>query len=144
MTEIMFCGTPKRAKSTICDFWHPYYCCTRYLDQCCTVPTLDCSTGASKASEKDSLLRTKRTVVYPRKLQGWRQFRVPDSAYGWIIRGANAGRDGRTCLARQNSQARTEDREIFDFPVRLTTSRIGNLTGLSPARCLIYVTTTDT
>ena len=44
---------------------------------------------------------------------------------------ADAGRDCRTRLARPNSQARTNaGREIFIFPVRLTTSRIGNLTWL--------------
>ena len=44
---------------------------------------------------------------------------------------ADAGRDCRTRLARPNSQARTNgDREIFIFPVQLTTSRIGNLTRL--------------
>ena len=41
----------------------------------------------------------------------------------------DAGRDCRNRLARPNSQARTRaDREIFNFPVQLTTSRIGNLT----------------
>ena len=46
---------------------------------------------------------------------------------------ADAGRDGRTRLARPNSKikARTYgDRGIFIFPVQLTTSRIGNLTRL--------------
>ena len=44
---------------------------------------------------------------------------------------ADAGRDCRTRLARPNSQARTNvAREIFIFPVQLTTSRIGNLTRL--------------
>ena len=44
---------------------------------------------------------------------------------------ADAGRDCRTRLAGPNSQARTNaDREIFVFPVQLTTSRIGNLTRL--------------
>ena len=39
----------------------------------------------------------------------------------------DAGQDCRTRLARPNSQARTNgDREIFIFPVQLTTSRIGN------------------
>ena len=43
----------------------------------------------------------------------------------------HAGRDCRTRLARPNSQARTNgDREIFIFPVQLTTSRIDNLTRL--------------
>ena len=46
---------------------------------------------------------------------------------------ADAGRDCRTRLTRPNSQARTNaDREIFLFPVQLTTSRkIGNLTRLT-------------
>ena len=44
---------------------------------------------------------------------------------------ADAGRDFRSRLARTNSQARTNvDREIFIFPVQLTTCRIGNLTRL--------------
>ena len=44
---------------------------------------------------------------------------------------ADRGRDGRTRLARPNSQARTYgDREISIFPVQLTTSRISNLTRL--------------
>ena len=42
---------------------------------------------------------------------------------------ADAGPDGRTRLARPNSQARTgTDKEIFVFSVQLTASRIGNLT----------------
>ena len=42
---------------------------------------------------------------------------------------ADAGPDGRTHLARPNSQARTgTDRKIFIFSVQLTTSRIGSLT----------------
>ena len=41
---------------------------------------------------------------------------------------ADAGRDCRTRLARPNSQAR-KDREIFIFPVQLTTCRIGTLPG---------------
>ena len=40
---------------------------------------------------------------------------------------ADAGRDGRTRLARPNYQARTGT-GILIFPVQLTTSRIGNLT----------------
>ena len=46
----------------------------------------------------------------------------------------DAGRDYRTRLARPHSQARTyadrtyADREIFIFPVQLTTVRTGNLT----------------
>ena len=44
---------------------------------------------------------------------------------------ADVGRECQTRLARPNSQARTNaDREIFIFPVQLTTSRIGNLTRL--------------
>ena len=42
---------------------------------------------------------------------------------------ADAGRDGRTRLARPNSQARTGTGEYF-FSGQLTTSRIGNLTRL--------------
>ena len=42
---------------------------------------------------------------------------------------ADAGRDCRTRLAKPNSQARTNaDREMFIFPVQLTTCRIDNLT----------------
>ena len=44
---------------------------------------------------------------------------------------ADAGRDCRARLARPNSQARTRTaREIFIFPVQLTTYRTGNLTRL--------------
>ena len=44
---------------------------------------------------------------------------------------ADAGRDCRTRLARPSSQARTNaDREMFIFPVQLTTRRTGNLTRL--------------
>ena len=44
---------------------------------------------------------------------------------------ADAGRDCRNRLAKPNSQVgANEDREIFIFPVQLTTSRIGNLTRL--------------
>ena len=39
---------------------------------------------------------------------------------------ADAGRDGRTRLARPSSQRANEDRENIIFPVQLTTSRIGN------------------
>ena len=39
----------------------------------------------------------------------------------------DVGRDGQTCLARPNVQART-GRGKFQFLVRLTTSRIGNHT----------------
>ena len=52
---------------------------------------------------------------------------------------ANAGRDGRTCLARPNSQARTGQDNIL-FPVQLTTSsRIGNLTRLVDTLLLLFV-----
>ena len=40
---------------------------------------------------------------------------------------ADAGLDGRTRLARPNSQARTGPWKYSRFPVRLTASRIGNL-----------------
>ena len=44
---------------------------------------------------------------------------------------ADAGRDCRTRLARPNSQARTNaDREIFIFPVQLTTCKTDNATRL--------------
>ena len=45
---------------------------------------------------------------------------------------ADAGRDGRTRLARPNSQARTGTAagEKNIFPAQLNTSRIGNLTRL--------------
>ena len=39
---------------------------------------------------------------------------------------ADAERDGRTCLARPNSQARTGTKKKTYFPARLTTSRNGN------------------
>ena len=56
---------------------------------------------------------------------------------------ADAGRARRTCLARPNSQARTNaDREIsisLYFPTQLTTSRIGNLTQLIHILFLLYV-----
>ena len=39
---------------------------------------------------------------------------------------ADAGRDGRTCLARPISQARTRRGGKLIFPVELTTSRIGS------------------
>ena len=42
---------------------------------------------------------------------------------------ADVGRGCQTRLARPNSQARTNAvKEIFNFPVQLTTSRVGNLT----------------
>ena len=47
---------------------------------------------------------------------------------------AGAGRDCRTRLARPNSQANAY-REIFVFPVQLTTCRIGNLTPVDPYSC---------
>ena len=50
----------------------------------------------------------------------------------------DAGRDCQTRLARPNYQARTNaDREIFLFPVQLTTCRTGNLPGCSIL--LLYV-----
>ena len=53
---------------------------------------------------------------------------------------ADAGRDCRTRLARPNCQAGANaDREIFIFPVQLTTYRIGNLTRLIHTLA-IYVT----
>ena len=51
-------------------------------------------------------------------------------------------RDGQTRLARPNSQARNEDREIFIFFFQLTTSRIGNLTRL--IHTLLHVMTIHT
>ena len=42
---------------------------------------------------------------------------------------ADAGRAGRNCFTTKSSGT-NEDREIFIFPVQLTTSRIGNLTRL--------------
>ena len=41
---------------------------------------------------------------------------------------ADAGREGQTCLARSNFQARTGTGKTI-FPVQPTTSRIGNHTG---------------
>ena len=41
---------------------------------------------------------------------------------------ADAGLDGRTRLARSNSQARMGNGKYSFCPVKLTTSRIGNLT----------------
>ena len=55
---------------------------------------------------------------------------------------ADAGRDGRTRLARPNHQAQNGDREIFIFLVQLTTSRIGNHTLL--IHTLPYVMTIHT
>ena len=44
---------------------------------------------------------------------------------------ANAGRDCRTCLCRRaRFSGANGDREIFIFPVQLTTSRVSNLTRL--------------
>ena len=42
-----------------------------------------------------------------------------------LTRGGTAGRDGRTRLARPNSQARTGTGKLSFFPVQLTTSRTG-------------------
>ena len=53
---------------------------------------------------------------------------------------ADAGRNGRTRLARPNLRRANGDREIFIFPVhQLITSRIGNLTRL--IHTLLYVMT---
>ena len=43
---------------------------------------------------------------------------------------ADARRDCRTRLARPEFSGANADREMFIFPVQLTTSRIGNLTRL--------------
>ena len=51
---------------------------------------------------------------------------------------ADTRRDSQTCLAKPNSQARTETRKRF--PVQLTTNRIGNFTRLICT--LLYVMTT--
>ena len=48
---------------------------------------------------------------------------------------ADAGRDGRTRLARPNSQARTETGKYSFSPVKLTTSRIGDLNWLIYTIC---------
>ena len=53
---------------------------------------------------------------------------------------ADAGRDGRTCLARPNFQARTGTEKIF--PVQLTTNRNGNLARL--IYTLLYIMTIHT
>ena len=50
---------------------------------------------------------------------------------------ADAGRDGRTRLARPSAQGANGDREKYIFPVQLTTSKIGNLTRL--IYTLLYV-----
>ena len=52
---------------------------------------------------------------------------------------ADVGQDGRTCLARQNSQAQTGTGSILFLPVQLTTSRIGKLARL--INTLLYVMT---
>ena len=44
---------------------------------------------------------------------------------------ADAERDGRACLSRTNSQARTGTGKTY-FPVQLTTSRIGNFYPVIP------------
>ncbi|CAN0467123.1 unnamed protein product, partial [Ascophyllum nodosum] len=48
---------------------------------------------------------------------------------------ADAGQDGRTCLARPNFQAQTGDREklVLIYPIRLTTSRVSNHIRLIPS-----------
>ena len=43
---------------------------------------------------------------------------------------ADAGRDFRNRLAKTNFSGANADRELFMFPVQLTTCRIGNLTRL--------------
>ena len=55
---------------------------------------------------------------------------------------ADAGRDCRTRLARQNSQARTGTGKYLFSLLQLTTSRIGNLTRLTYT--LLYVMTIHT
>ena len=58
---------------------------------------------------------------------------APHSALSVENEQADAGRDGRTRLARPNYQALTgagKYSEIFIIPVQLTTSRIGNHTRL--------------
>ena len=55
---------------------------------------------------------------------------------------ADAGQDGRTRLARPNSQARTGAGKYSFFLVQLTTSRIGSLTWL--IYTLLYVMTIHT
>ena len=44
---------------------------------------------------------------------------------GWV----HAGRDGRTCLARQNVQARTGTGKQNIFPVQLATKRLATIPG---------------
>ena len=64
---------------------------------------------------------------------------APDSAFFSIENEqADKRRDSQTCLAKPNSQARTEAREIFQ--VQLTINRIGNLSQLICT--LLYVMTT--
>ena len=53
----------------------------------------------------------------------------------------DAGRDGRTRLARSNCKGANGDRETFIFPVELTRNRIGNLTRL--IYTLLHVMTID-
>ena len=55
---------------------------------------------------------------------------------------ADVGRDGRTCLARPNSQAQTGTGNILFSPVQLTTTRIGKLARL--INTLLYVMTIHT
>ena len=43
---------------------------------------------------------------------------------------ADAGRDGRNPSRETKFSGANGDRKVFIFPVQLTTSRIGNLTGL--------------
>ena len=51
---------------------------------------------------------------------------------GRVVGLIDAGRDGRTCLARPILRREWGQREKFIFPVQLTTSRIGNHTRLMP------------
>ena len=55
---------------------------------------------------------------------------------------ADAGRDCRTMSRETKFSGANADREIFIFPVQLTTSRIGNLTRL--VHTLLYVMTIHT
>ena len=55
---------------------------------------------------------------------------------------ADAGRDCRTRLARKKISSANADREIFIFPVQLTTCRTGNLTRLIRTHTLAICVTT--
>ena len=54
-------------------------------------------------------------------------------------RRAAVGRDGRTCRARPNSQARTGTGRKRCFPVQLTTSRISNLKGFVHTQLYVMI-----